>query len=325
MQNVRMKRALWVVGLSLGCLAGAVRGQDETNQVVNIWNDFIIGSPVPDGTTIDWEFDVRNNSNLLPEGGAWNENITNVRFLNLYSSSAPTAGTMPHFTWSPSFTENEDGTYNFQAGTSSSSRYLKPGQTLKYGLRTYVPSTNHVLVVGESTNAVPGERELRGQGRFQGWSWAPIDPSEPTNPDKGGDAFTGPVGTLEVLSGEGGRVEHEGRYLHEGARVEFVLISSEGYRVKGVRYAGETLEYEEEVEQAVYVVEGVGRTGRLEAEFARKEYALEVLSARGGSPHPGSVEGVLHGTSVEQGVDVVVESGETGKRYVVGGWELRER
>jgi hypothetical protein len=113
--------------------------------------------------------------------------------------------------------------------------------------------------------------------------------------------------------------------LHEGARVEFVLSSSEGYRVKGVRYAGETLEYEEEVEQAVYVVDGVGRTGRLEAEFARKEYALEVLSARGGSPHPGSVEGVLHGTSVEQGVDRVVESGETGKRYVVGGWELRER
>jgi hypothetical protein len=33
----------------------------------------------------------------------------------------------------------------------------------------------------------------------------------------------------------------------------------------------------------------------------------------------------LHGTSVEQGVDRVVESGESGKRYVVGGWELRER
>ncbi len=295
---------------------------DETNQVVNVWSDAVAGSPFITGTNITWSIDIRNNSDILPEGGPWNEDITNARLLNLYSSSQPTMGSLP-LDWLGTVTTNAANSYNINFECIDSWEYLPPGQKKKFGIRTYIPTTNHVLIVGESTNAVPGPEELRGQGRFQGWGYQPRDPSEPTNPDKGGDAFMGPVGALEMGSGEGGHVETEGRYYAEGSVGRFRAVSAEGYRVEKIVVDGREEGVVGEAGEWSFEVSGVTRTSVVWAGFARLAYAVGVESRHEwfGTNELGNASGAgvyAYGSAVTVSVDrIVVDPENPGRRLRV--------
>ncbi len=316
--------ALATAGAMIGLATPQARAQDETSQVVNVWKTS--SSPVVSSTNIYWEYVVRNNSHILPEEGPYGEDITNVRLLNLYSSSQ---ATIDNDDWKGSVTTNDKpNLYNIELDGDNLEK-INCGDNQKFKIITYIPSTNHVLIVGASTNEVPKDDELRGQGAFPSAGWQPLDPDNLGNPDKGGDPFTGPVGALEFIANEGGSIRPSTNYFTENQSASFYIEAHGNKRLEKVNYNGSETFFNPNITNTTYTINNVGRTGTVEAVFGPALYNLEVLSAHPwfgdaiGNPGINGVAGtqamgIAHGNAVTVSVDrIVVDPENPGRRLRV--------
>ena len=179
----------------------------------------------------------------------------------------------------------------------------------KFGVRTYIPSTNHVLIIGD----------LRGQGRFESASWQPRDPDDPFNPNKGGDPFDGPVGAIEFIANEGGSIRPATNRFYQGSNAVFEINADEYKRLEKIKYNGAETLFNPNVTSTNYTIENIARTGTVEAVFGLKLYRVEFVTGGMGNPRYTIVTNVPHGTVLTQEVDVIHQVSES-ERRVYGGF-----
>jgi hypothetical protein len=284
------------LGATMSMLAYAptpAMATDETNKVVNIWLNNDKPEIEENNEYYGWSFVVRNNSNIHTNG--YNGSCNEVRFFDLYSSSEPTFGSVPT-DWNGSYSYLGDNLYNITININDPFEYIPSGGEKNFGIITYLPSTNHVSVIG----SLNGDGYIDGVGYFS-------------------DSFLGPIGSIEKIVTGNGSITNA-PFFYEGSNTTFYVQANPNHRISDIRTNEVSVgTLPENLSQTNYVWQ-IPTNGTFEAIFTALK-TLEVQSAHGEpSPAIGSHE-YDEGTSIDAFVEGIITNGTT--RYVSKGWDMQ--
>jgi hypothetical protein len=90
----------------------------------------------PGQDALVWDIIVRNNSDVLPLGSAYNELCKDIAVFGLYSTTIPTFANING--WGFQAIEVAPNAYDIIMRTTSDDKAIQPGQELTFSVRTYV-------------------------------------------------------------------------------------------------------------------------------------------------------------------------------------------
>ena len=135
------------------------------------------GQPSIGLTNLEWDINVVNYTYREPLGNPYNENCMEVKFYDLYSSSAPSFGSLPSDWTANASAGSSSNLWNVTISCSDSLSFIAPGSYLTFSFITYRPTTNDTVLVGDRY----------GQGMLEAHGLRPPSP---------GDVFQGPTGLV---------------------------------------------------------------------------------------------------------------------------------